>query len=183
MSELVCIAFKDLSTADRVLNELRAKETEYVLDLEDAVIVVRDMDGKVHLKQCVDVFSGATTHGVALGVLWGGLMGLLFMNPLAGLLGSIAGGASGGAMTTSASEHGLLNDYGIPDKFIKDLGSTITRGTSAIFLLIRNADQAKLLSNFSRYEGTILKTSLNKEQEEKLRAALSHQEDQKMGKG
>ncbi|MFZ3013392.1 MAG: hypothetical protein WA045_06765, partial [Nitrospira sp.] len=69
MSQLVCIAFKDLSTADRVLNELRAMETDYVLDLEAAVIVVRDLDGKVHLKQCVDVFGGATTHGVSLGVL------------------------------------------------------------------------------------------------------------------
>ncbi len=183
MSELVCIAFKDSSTADRVLNELRAMETQYVLDLEDAVIVVRDMDGKVHLKQCVDVFGGATTHGVALGVLWGGLMGLLFMNPLAGLIGSIAGGAGGGAVSTAASEYGLLSDYGIPDKFIKDLGSTITRGTSAIFLLIRSADQNKLLAGFSRYEGTILKTSLSKEQEEKLRTALTHQPDRKMGKG
>lgn len=179
MSELVCIAFKDSSTADRVLNELRAMETEYVLDLEDAVIVVRDMDGKVHLKQCVDVFGGATTHGVALGVLWGGLMGLLFMNPLAGLLGSIAGGASGGAMTTAASEYGLLSDYGIPDNFIKDLGSTIKRGTSAIFLLIRSVDEDKVLSKISQYEGTILKTSLSKEHEEKLRVALTHQRNQK----
>ena len=183
MSELVCIAFKDSSTADRVLNELRAMETKYVLDLEDAVIVVRDIDGKVHLKQCVDVFGGATSHGVALGVLWGGLMGLLFMNPFAGLIGSIAGGAGGGAMTTAASEYGLLSDYGIPDNFIKNLGSTITRGTSAIFLLIRSADQDKLLAHFSRYEGTILKTSMSKDQEEKLRAALTHEHKQKIAKG
>lgn len=179
MSELVCIAFKDSSTADRVLNELRAMETNYVLDLEDAVIVVRDMDGKVHLKQCVDVFGGATAHGVSLGVLWGGLMGLLFMNPLAGLIGSIAGGAGAGAMTTAASEYGLLSDYGIPDHFIKALGSTISRGTSAIFLLIRSADQDKLLAGFSRYEGTILKTSLTTEHEERLRAALTKRHDQK----
>lgn len=177
MSELVCIGFKDSSTADRVLNELRAMEKNYVVDLEDAVIVVRDMDGKVHLKQCVDVFGGATAHGVSLGVLWGGLMGLLFMNPLAGLIGSIAGGAGAGAMTTAASEYGLLSDYGIPDNFIRALGSTITRGTSAIFLLIRSADQDKLLAGFSRYEGTILKTSLSPDQEEKLRAALTKQQD------
>lgn len=182
MSELVCIAFKDSSTADRVLNELRAMETDYVLDLEDAVIVVRDMDGKVHLKQCVDVFGGATTQGVALGILWGGLMGLLFMNPLAGLLGSLAGGAGGGAMTVAASEFGLLSDYGIPDNFIRSLGSTIVRGTSAIFLLIRSADQEKVLNRISRYEGTILKTSLSSEQEEKLCKALTRQHDQKMSK-
>lgn len=179
MSELVCIAFKDSSTADRVLNELRAMEKNYVLDLEDAVIVVRDMDGKVHLKQCVDVFGGATTHGVSLGVLWGGLMGLLFMNPLAGLIGSLAGGAGAGAVTTAASEFGLLSDYGIPDNFIKQLGSTIKQGTSAIFLLIRSADQDKLLAGFPPHEGTILKTSLSKEQEAKLRAALAHEHKQK----
>ena len=183
MSELVCIAFKDSSTADRVLNELREVETKYVLDLEDAVIVVRDRDGKVHLKQCVDVFSGATTHGVALGVLWGGLMGLLFLNPLAGLIGSIAGGAGAGAMTTTAGEFGLLSDYGIPDQFIKDLGSTITRGSSAIFLLIRSVDHDKLMTNFSRYEGTILKTSLSKEQEDNLRVALTREHTQKIVKG
>jgi Predicted membrane protein len=70
MSELVCIAFKDSSTADRVLNELRAMEKDYVLDLEDAVIVVRDMDGKVHLQtvcRCVwrcDDTRGGTGHVV-----------------------------------------------------------------------------------------------------------------------
>ena len=179
MSELVCIAFKDSGTADWVLDELRTMETNALLDLEDAVIVLRDMNGKVHLKQCVDVFGGATAHGVSLGVLWGGLIGLLFMNPLAGLIGSLAGGAGAGAMTTAATEYGLLSDYGIPDNFIRALGSTITRGTSAIFLLIRSADQDKLLDNFSRYEGTILKTSLSQEQEERLRAALTKRHDQK----
>lgn len=182
MSELVCIAFKDSSTADRVLNELRALETNYVLDLEDAVIVVRDRDGKVHLKQCVDVFGGATVHGVSLGMLWGGLMGLLFMNPLAGLIGSLAGGAGAGAITTAASEYGLLSDYGIPDNFIRALGNTILPGTSAIFLLIRNFDENKLLAGISKYEGTILKTSFSKEHEEKLRAALTHQHNQKTSK-
>ncbi|TKB67349.1 MAG: DUF1269 domain-containing protein [Nitrospira sp.] len=182
MSQLVCIAFKDSSTADRVLNELRAMETDYILDLEDAVIVVRDLDGKVHLKQCVDVFGGATTHGVSLGVLWGGLMGLLFMNPLAGLIGSLAGGAGAGAVTTAASEFGLLSDYGIPDNFIKELGSTIKRGTSAIFLLIRSVDEDKVLARISPHEGTILKTSLSKEHEEKLRTALTHEHKQKIAK-
>ena len=84
-------------------------------------------------------------------------------------------------MTTAASEYGLLSDYGIPDNFIKDLGSTIKRGTSAIFLLIRSVDEDKVLPRISQYEGTILKTSLSKEQEEKLRAALTHQHNQKTG--
>ena len=55
MSELVCLAFKDLDTADHVLNELRAMEKEYILDLEDAAIVVRDHDSKVHAKPSVNL--------------------------------------------------------------------------------------------------------------------------------
>ena len=183
MSELVCIAFKDSSTADQVLNELRAMETGYVPDLEDAVIVVRDKDGKVHLKQCVDVFGNATTHGVALGMLWGSLIGLLFMNPIAGLLASFAGGAGGGAISLAAEEFGLLSDYGIPDAFIRALGGTIVPASSAIFLLIRNFDGDKLFSGISHHGGTILKTSLSKEQEERLRAALADHHEKKTGKG
>ncbi|MDH5666591.1 MAG: DUF1269 domain-containing protein [Nitrospira sp.] len=182
MSELVCIAFKDSGTADQMLNELRAMETGYVPDLEDAVIVVRDKDGKVHLKQCVDVF-GSATHGVALGVLWGSLMGLLFMNPIAGLLASFAGGAGGGAISLAAEECGLLSDYGIPDNFIKALGATLVPGSSAIFLLIRNFEEDELLSRISNHEGTILKTSLSKEQEERLRLALADHHKKKTGNG
>jgi uncharacterized membrane protein len=173
MSELVCIAFKDCDTADHVLNELRAMETEYVLDLEDAVIVVRDKDSKVHVKQCVDLFGASTTHGVALGVLWGALIGLLFMNPIAGLLGGIAGGAGGGAIAVASNEYGILSDYGINDNFIKALGSTISPGTSAIFLLIRSAYEDKVFHRISKYGGTILKTSLSNEDEERLRTALA----------
>ena len=183
MSDLVCIAFNDSGTADRVLNELPALETNYILDLEDAVVVVRDQDGKVHLKQCVDIFGGATTHGVALGMLWGGLIGLLFLNPVAGILGSLAGGAGGGAISKAATEFGLLSDYGIPDNFIRALGNTILPGTSAIFLLIRNYDEDKFLDRISQYGGATLKTSLSKEQEERLRAALANQHDKKTGTG
>ena len=183
MSELVCIAFQDSDTADQVLKELRDMETDYALDLEDAVIVMRSKDGKVYLKQCIEVFGSATTHGVALGMLWGGLMGLLFFNPLAGLLASLAGGAGGGAITLAAEEYGLLSDYGIPDTFIRSLGSTILPGTSAIFLLIQNFDEGTLLAKISTHEGTILKTSLSREQEERLRTALADHHNKKAGRG
>ena len=173
MSDLICIAFKDSDTADRVLNEIRGLETNYVLDLEDAVIVVRDKDGKVHLKQCVDLFGAATTNGVALGVLWGSLITLLFANPIAGLLGALAGGAGGGAIAEAAKEFGILRDYGIPDNFIRALGGTIAPGTSAIFLLIRNAEEDQVMPRIATYGGTVLKTSLTKDNEERLRKALA----------
>ncbi len=86
-------------------------------------------------------------------------------------------------MTVAANECGLLSDYGIPDNFIRALGSTILPGTPAIFLLMRNFDEEKLLARISKYGGTILKTSHTKEHEDKLRAALESQRDQKVGNG
>ena len=49
MSDLICVAFKDKDTADRALDELREMQREYLIDLEDACVAVREMDGKVRL--------------------------------------------------------------------------------------------------------------------------------------
>ncbi|ERI16184.1 hypothetical protein O206_00160 [Ochrobactrum sp. EGD-AQ16] len=51
MSELVVIGFDTVGEADAVLLKLNQLQKEYLVDLEDAVIVVRDEQGKVHLKQ------------------------------------------------------------------------------------------------------------------------------------
>lgn len=171
MSELICIAFKDLDTADHVLNELRAMEKEYILDLEDAAIVVRDQDSKVHVKQSVDLIGKGAAQGGAFGALWGTLIGWLFLNPVVGFLVGTATGAGAGALT------GALSDYGIDDNFIKSLGSTISPGSSAIFLLVRKANEDKVLPRLGKYEGTILKSSLTNEDEKRLWAALAGQKD------
>ena len=59
------------------------------------------------------------------------LVGLLFLNPLAGLLIGAAAGAGAGALS------GALADYGIDDDFIKSLGEQIGPDTSALFVLLR----------------------------------------------
>jgi uncharacterized membrane protein len=67
MSELVCIAFQAIDTADHVLNELRAMEKEYILDLEDAAVVVRDQDSKVHVKQSVNLIGAGAAQELLKG--------------------------------------------------------------------------------------------------------------------
>jgi uncharacterized membrane protein len=167
MSDLVCVAYKERETADQVLNELRQLQVEHLIDLEDACVVVRDDQGKVHLKQAVNL----TAAGAASGGLWGGmfglLVGMLFLNPLLGWLGGLAIGAGSGALS------GRLADYGINDEFIKSLGSTIQPGTSALFVLVRKATPEKVLPHVAKYGGTVLQTSLSPEQDEQLRKALS----------
>jgi uncharacterized membrane protein len=167
MSDLVCLAFKDVDMADHFLNELRGLEKEHILELEDACVVVCDGDGKIHLKQSINLVAIGATRGASFGVLMGTLVGILFMNPLAGLIGGGLYGAWSGAMK------GRLIDYGINDAFIKSLGSTIEPSSSAVFLMVRKAVEDKIMPRLSHYEATVLQTSLSDEQEEKLKAALS----------
>ena len=53
MSELVVVGFDKTDDADRVLTELNKLRREYLIDLADAVVAVRDTDGKVQIKQSI----------------------------------------------------------------------------------------------------------------------------------
>lgn len=168
MTDLVCVAFDDRNNADQALNKLQSLQKEYLIDLADAVVVLRDKDGKVRLKQSVNLAaSGAATGGVS-GAFWGTLIGLLFLNPLAGLLIGAAAGAGSGAL------FGALSDYGIDDDFIRGLGNTIKPDSSALFLLIRDVKADRVMEELEGLRGTVLKTSLSREQEKKLREFLAN---------
>jgi uncharacterized membrane protein len=166
MSDLIVVSFKGEDTADQVLNKLMALQKEHLIDLEDACIVVRDQSGTVRLKQAINLVGAGAASGGAWGAMWGTLIGLLFLNPLAGLLTGAAFGAGAGALS------GALSDYGIDDEFIRSLGSTIQPGSSALFVLVRRVTADKVLPELSQFEGTVLRTSLSNEQEERLRQAL-----------
>ena len=94
MSDLVVLGFDGEHTADEVLTKLRAMQKEHLIDLEDACTAVRMPDGKVQLKQSVNLTAMGAASGGTWGALFGTLLGLLFLNPLAGL---VVGGAAGAA--------------------------------------------------------------------------------------
>jgi uncharacterized membrane protein len=173
MSDLVVVSYKGEDTADQVLNKLREMQKEYLIDLEDAVVAIRDKNGKVRLKQSVPLVRTGAIGGAAWGGLFGMLIGLLFMNPLLGWVAGAAAGAGAGALS------GALTDYGINDDFIKDLGKSLERGTSAIFMLVRRVNFDKVLPELKPFGGKVIKTSFTNDQEERLRKALedvSHRE-------
>jgi uncharacterized membrane protein len=92
------------------------------------------------------------------------LFGLIFFVPVFGMLV----GAAAGALA------GKYQDIGVDDKFIKEAGDTLQPGTSALFLLVREVIPDKVEDTLKKYKNVkVLKTSLTKEQEEKLRHALA----------
>lgn len=162
MSDLVVVAFDTETGAEELRDEMVRLQKEYLVKLEDAAVVVRRQDGKVKVKQAVNLV-GAGALG---GSFWGLLIGTLFWMPWLGMaIGAVTGALSG-----------ALSDIGVDDKFIKEVGNTIEPGHSAIFLLIRESTPDKLLDEFKKFKGTVLKTSLSKDEEAKLRAAFSAEE-------
>jgi uncharacterized membrane protein len=159
MSDLIVIAFPTEAKAEEVRQKLLAMQKEYLLDLGDAVIAVKDAQGHVKLNQLLNT----TAVGAVGGAFWGTLIGLIFLMPLAGAALGAASGAIGGALT----------DVGIDNKFMKDTAAAIQPGTAALFVLVRKVTADKVLEGLKGEGGTILKTSLDHTKEAALQAALA----------
>jgi uncharacterized membrane protein len=158
MSTLVAIAYPDAGTAEQVRNELVQLTKEHLLSLEDAVVVEHRPDGKIKLHQAMSP-SGAGAVG---GAAWGGLIGLLFLAPLFGM----AIGAASGAVA------GKMADVGVNDDFMKQLGAKLQPGAAALIMLGRADAPERVLERVKPYGGEVIQTSLDNEEEERLRVAL-----------
>lgn len=160
MSQLIVIGFDAEADAFALRQELGAAQKEYLLKLEDAVVVTRPTEGEYQLHQALNL----TGAGALTGTFWGGLIGLLFLNPLAGA----AIGAASGALAGSAT------DYGINDDFIRQIGKTVPVGSGAVFILAQDFNLDKLMPRLEKYEGRarVIQTSLSDADEARLREAL-----------
>jgi uncharacterized membrane protein len=160
MSNLVVVVFNDETTAFDVRAALAKMQKEYLIQMEDAVVVTKDAEGKTRLHQAVNL----TASGAVGGTFWGMLVGLIFLNPLLGA----AAGAAGGAIA------GKLTDIGVNDQMMKDMAASFTPGSSALFVLVRKVTADKVLEGLKAFagKGKVFQTSLAKDDEEALRAIL-----------
>lgn len=159
MSDLIAIAYDDEYKAEEVRMTLIKLQKEHLIELEDAAVIVKNAEGKIKLNQAIDL----TTAGAVSGGFWGLLIGTLFLSPL---LGAAVGAAAGAAS-------GALSDIGVDDKFMKSLGETLQPRTSALFVLVRKVTPDKVLEEIAPYGGTVLRTSLTKDEEAQLQEVLS----------
>jgi len=134
-------------------------QKEYLIELGDAVIAVKDAQGRIKLNQLLNT----TAVGAVSGAFWGSLIGLIFLMPLAG--------AALGA--TSGTLGGYLTDVGIDDKWMKETAAAIQPGTAALFVLVRKVTADKVLEGLRGEGGTVMKTSLDHTKEAALQNALA----------
>ncbi|MFD7709642.1 DUF1269 domain-containing protein [Streptomyces sp. NPDC059785] len=161
MADLVVLGFSDKDKADAVMRLAKELSKQELLDLEDAALAWRTMDGKIRVRQS---YNPAAT-GAAGGALWGTLFGMLFLMPVFGA----AVGAATGAVA------GKLTDIGINDSFVKEIAATLEPGRAAVFALVRRSTPDRVREALAPFHPTVLRTSLTKDREDELVEALSKQ--------
>ena len=67
MSTLVVVGYDDIFKAEEVRLKLMKMQKDYLIDLGDAVVAVKDQEGKVKLHQAVNM----TAAGAVSGGFWG----------------------------------------------------------------------------------------------------------------
>jgi uncharacterized membrane protein len=182
MAQLIVVGFKkDMYRASDVLNQLQRMNEDWAVDLHDAVAAYRDYNGKLRVDQSYQTTTG---EGAAFGGLLGSLIGLTLVAaiPITGgasavAAGTLAAGAAGGAALGAGA--GAMdaawwkNEFGIPDEFVKQVGAMIQPGDSAIYALLRTANPDAVANQFRGYGGTILSTTLSRDQQAKVERVLS----------
>jgi uncharacterized membrane protein len=155
----VAVGYDDPFKAEEIRLKLHRMQAAYLIDLEDAVVAIKNAKGKIKLDQQTNL----TALGAASGGFWGALIGLIFMAPFLGA----AVGATMGAVS------GALRDVGINDKFMKDLADTMKPNTSALFVLVRKATPDRVLEELKGTGGKILQASLSHEEIDRLQNTLA----------
>ena len=157
-SNLTVIVFENEGRAEEARRRLLELRREGSVDLENAVVVVRQMDGSIRTSQ----MDRPARKGGLAGSITGLIVGSIFFSPVIGaVLGAVAG-----AVARS------LQDMGIDQRFMQDLSQKFQPGCSALFTLVRKADPARVEETFLGFGGKVLVNSVSREQEAAIQALL-----------
>jgi uncharacterized membrane protein len=161
MADLIAIGYPDETTAEAAADGARRLAKDLIIEPDAIAVIVRDQDGKYH----VHTTQHAVGTGATWGMLWGFLFGLLFFIPVLGM----AIGAGMGALM------GKLTKTTIDKEFRDQVRDMVQPGTSALFLMLEKVTPDKAVEAMSKFGGTVLKTSLSKQDEQELQEALHGQ--------
>ena len=158
MADLIAIGYPDQATASAAADEARRLAQDLIIQPDAIAVISRDADGTYHVQTSHHMVGG----GAVWGMFWGFLFGLLFFIPVFGL----AIGAGMGALM------GKLTKSSIDKQFQEQVRDMVKPGTSCLFLMLEKVTPDKAVEAMSKYGGTVLKTSLSKQDEQELQEAL-----------
>jgi uncharacterized membrane protein len=141
--DILAIVLDKPTRANEVLLALANLQGEGKIRMHDAVIVLKEGDGRARILETVDV---TPAKGALAGSWWGFLGSLLVGGPAA--LAVLLGGAAAGAL------YGKLVDRGLEDDWVKRMAEWIDPGTSALLLLVDDGFDPEVITELRRFEGT-----------------------------
>ncbi|MEH2190077.1 MAG: DUF1269 domain-containing protein [Nostoc sp.] len=146
MSELVVVNFDDKYKADEVLLELLKLERENLADLKDAVVITKNAAGKIRVKPYHDLVE----PGDLSNELWGGIISAVFFH------------------RTLTIKEGTFDS-----SFLTEVEESLKPNSSSLFVLISSANLEKIIAEFNRFGGKLIRTSFSQDKIEKLQKTLS----------
>jgi uncharacterized membrane protein len=164
MATLTVLEFPKVDGAGKALDKIKSLQKLQLIKVMDAAIVTWPEGKKSPKTKQLVSLAGV---GGFQGAFWGMLFGLIFFVPFFGM----AVGAAIGALS------GAFADYGIDDEFIKKTRDKVRPGTSALFLMTKDAVLDKVADEMKGIEFEIIATNLSKEEEEALKTAFSTEEE------
>jgi len=155
--QIIVAAFQEEDAADEALKTLKEAKREKLISIDNAAVIRKDEGGKLHIKETADMGGG---KGAGVGVLVGGAIGLL-AGPLGVAVGSALGAAVGGVTAK-------LYDGGFKDDRLREIGSSLQPGTSAIVAVIEHRWVADLEKELAEEGADVMTAALAEDIAEQL---------------
>ena len=143
---LLGISFDDAFRAQEFLSAMTRLGSLGSIRLRDAVLLAKDDDGGVRVRETIDPQPGRSALS---GAMWSGLLGLLVGGPV-GWIAGIAVGGGVGAVTAK------VVDLGVPDEWVDWFRVAVREGTTTVVVLAEDVDLAALQEEVRRFAGAEL---------------------------
>ncbi|MEZ4769011.1 MAG: DUF1269 domain-containing protein [Caldilineales bacterium] len=153
---IAIVLFKDEEEAKAAVKRMQKAEKDHLIEVEDAVLVSKDAEGKVHVKEYKDFTTrrGAITGG-AIGIVVGAVLG----GPVgAAIAAGVVGGVAGAFVGKAA-------DFDIPKERIEYVGESLENGKAAVFGKIKTEKMDLLKSAIAQGPGELLEFEVTEEAE------------------
>ena len=143
---LVGISFDGVLRAQEFLTASNRLALAHTIAIHDAVVIVKDADGKTHVRETIDPQPG---RSALTGAMWIALLGAIFAGPV----GWITGGVVGAGLGAGAAK---LLDFGITDAWVAWFQEAVDRDTATVVLLVSDVDRDAFVAEVRRFTGAEL---------------------------
>ncbi len=143
---LVGLSFDDAFRAQEFLLAAKSLDAGGQLKLNDAVVVVKNSDGRTMVQETTDL---QATRSAFSGAVWSGLIGLVIGGPVGWVAGIVLGAGTGAAAAK-------VIDLGISDEWVEWFRDEVEPGSTTVILLVEDADRNALVAEAARFNGAKL---------------------------